>query len=168
MRHLTQLIIRALQKIGRPTKGKPAHLILGQHGETEAYFYLKNLGYRMVATNVRLPHNRGEIDLIGWDRGVLCFVEVKTRTDDSFAPPSLAVTLQKQRNIIAVAKRYVRRLPGNHRPTCRFDILSIVPSEGGSVPQFTLKKGAFDWNAGKPRRRHYRDIQDRHFWRRSK
>jgi len=166
MHHLTHLIIRALQKVGRPRKGKPAHLILGQRGETEAYFYLKKLGYRFVATNVRLPHDRGEIDLIGWDRGVLCFVEVKTRMDDSFAPPSLAVTLQKQRNIIAVAKRYVRRLPGDRRTPCRFDILSIVPAKDGSTPQFTLQKGAFDWDAGKPRRRQYRDFQDRSYWRR--
>ena len=166
MARFTQILIRALHKLGRPRKGKPAHLVLGERGETEAYFYLKRLGYRFVATNVRLPHNRGEIDLIGWDRGVLCFVEVKTRMDDSFAPPSLAVTLQKQRNIIAVAKRYVRRLPGEGRPPCRFDILSIVPTEDGSAPQFTLQKGAFDWDAGRPRRRQYRDFQDRHYWRR--
>ena len=162
---LTRFIIRVLHKLGRPRKGKPAHLILGQRGETEAYFYLKSLGYRFVATNVRLPHNRGEIDLIGWHRGVLCFVEVKTRMDDSFAPPSLAVTHQKQRNIIAVARRYVRRL-GDHPPPCRFDILSIVPSQTGGAPQFTLQKGAFDWDAGSPRRREYRYYEDRHYWRR--
>jgi putative endonuclease len=165
MADLTQLLIRALQKLSHgPRKGKPAHLTLGERGESEAYFYLKNLGYRMVAMNVRLPHNRGEIDLIGWDRGVLCFIEVKTRMDDSFAPPSLAVTLQKQRNIVAVAKRYVRRLSGERPPACRFDILSIVPSENGAAPKFTLQKGAFDWDAGKPHRRsQYRDFQDRHY-----
>ena len=163
MARLTQLLIRALQAIAPPSR-EPAHLQLGRHGETEAYFYLKNLGYRFVATNFRVPHNRGEIDLIGWDRGVLCFIEVKTRTDDSFAPPSTAVTNKKQRNIVAVAKRYLRRLPGG-RPPCRFDIVSVVPSQNGEESQFTLRKGAFSWDAGASRRREYRDYADKHSWR---
>jgi len=162
MARLTQLLIRALQRIV-PASSEPAHLRLGRRGETEAYFYLKRLGYRFVASNFRVPHNRGEIDLIGWDDGMLCFIEVKTRMDDSFAPPSTAVTLHKQRNIISVAQRYLRRLRGE-RPPCRFDILSIVPSEKGGEPQFTLRKGAFHWDAGRPhRRREYRDYSDRRY-----
>ena len=34
----------------------------------------------MVARNFRTPRCRGEVDLIGWESDVLCFVEVKTRT----------------------------------------------------------------------------------------
>ena len=158
---LTQFVVRALQAIS-PRSHQPKHLILGRRGETEAYFYLKRLGYSFVATNFRAPHNRGEIDLIGWDDGVLCFVEVKTRMDDSFAPPSTAVTIKKQRNILAVAKRYLRRLPGDH-PPCRFDILSVVPSKSGDEPQFTLRKGAFGWDAGSSRRREYRDYSERRY-----
>ena len=164
MTPLTQFLIRVLQKIA-PASNQPAHLRLGRRGEIEAYFHLKRLGYRFVATNFRAPHNRGEIDLIGWDKGVLCFIEVKTRMDDSFAPPSSAVTIKKQRNILSVAKSYLRRLPGD-RPPCRFDILSVVPSPNGGEPQFTLRKRAFSWDAGSPRRREYRDYSDRHFWRR--
>jgi putative endonuclease len=155
MARLTQSLIRLLHRIA-PASKEPAHLRLGRRGETEAYFYLHRLGYRFVAINFRVPHDRGEIDLIGWDQGVLCFVEVKTRMDDSFAPPSNAVTIKKQHNIIAVAKRYLRRLPGD-RPTCRFDILSVVPQENGAEPQFTLRKGAFSWDAGSPRRPQYRE-----------
>ena len=113
MNGVTELAIRFLQSISsRLRPRKAAHLELGQRGEIEAYFYLTRLGYRIVARNFRVPYNRGEIDLIGWDNGVLCFIEVKTRTDDSFAPPSTAVTAKKRRNILAVARRYLRRLPG--------------------------------------------------------
>ena len=49
-------------------------------GEMEAYFYLRSLGYRIVAKNYRSARDHGEIDLIGWDEGVLCFVEVKTHS----------------------------------------------------------------------------------------
>jgi putative endonuclease len=164
MARLTQFLIRALQKLA-PRSRRPKHLALGKHGETEAYFYLKNLGYQFVATNFRVPHNRGEIDLIGWDQGTLCFVEVKTRSDDSFAPPSTAVTPHKQRNIISVARRYLRRLPGDRQPSCRFDILSIVTSDTGEQPRFTLQKGAFTWDVGRPQQRQYRDFVDRHYWR---
>ena len=61
-------------------KRRPPHQRTGARGEEDAYFYLRSLGYVMVARNFRTPRCRGEIDLIGWDRDVLCFVEVKTRT----------------------------------------------------------------------------------------
>ncbi len=167
MSGVTELAIRFLQSISsRLRPRKAAHLELGQRGEIEAYFYLTRLGYRIVARNFRVPYNHGEIDLIGWDNGVLCFIEVKTRTDDSFAPPSTAVTAKKRRNILAVARRYLRRLPGEHPPACRFDIVSVVPSSKGGRPQFTLRKGAFSWDEGRRRRREYPDYSEKRFWRR--
>jgi putative endonuclease len=140
------------------------HLRLGERGESEAYFYLKRLGYRFVASNFRVPHNRGEIDLIGWDHGVLCFVEVKTRSDVSFAPPSTAVTPGKRHLILAVARRYLHRLQRGHPTACRFDILSIVPADDGP-PHFTLQKGAYTWSDDQPRRPYYRDFSNSHSWR---
>ncbi len=164
MPRLTQLLIRGIQKIGRRSRlHKTDHLALGKQGESEGYFYLKKLGYQFVATNFRVPHDRGEIDLIGWDGDVLCFVEVKTRTDDSFAPPSTAVTRAKQSHILSVAKRYLRHL--HAQPPCRFDILSVVPSATDGALEFTLRKGAFTWDT-RTRRRHLRDFMDRRFWRR--
>ena len=46
----------------------PDHLRTGRKGEEAAYFYLRKLGYVMVARNFRSPDRRGEIDLIGWHR----------------------------------------------------------------------------------------------------
>ena len=74
------------------------------------------------------------------------FLEVKTRTDDSFAPPSTAVTRKKQQHVLSVAKRYLRHLSA--RPTCRFDILSVVPSQSDGALQFNLQRGAFTWDNG--------------------
>ncbi|HUI82809.1 MAG TPA: YraN family protein [Candidatus Binatia bacterium] len=166
MSWITRLVVRGLQKaLARSRSGRADHLALGKRGESEAYFYLQRLGYRFVATNFRVPNDRGEIDLIGWDKDVLCFIEVKTRTDDSFAPPSTAVNAGKQRHILSVAKRYLRRLPRGRIPSCRFDIVSIVPSPEGGSPQFELRKGAFSWDNGRRRERQYRDFPDRHFWR---
>lgn len=161
MAWITRFLIRGIQKAGGGVRRRPSHLELGERGETEGCFYLQQLGYRMVAMNFRAPHDRGEIDLIGWDGEVLCFVEVKTRTDDSFAPPSTAVTREKQQHVLAVAKRYLRHLSG--RPACRSDILSVVPSHTDGALQFTLQKGAFTWDNRSPRRRTFRDFREKGF-----
>lgn len=170
MAWLSRLIVRTLERIARPRSkkslGRADHLALGQRGETEAFVYLQKLGYKLVATNFRTANDRGEIDLIGWDDGVLCFVEVKTRTDQSFAAPSTAVTHDKQKHIVSVARRYVRRLAGVRSTACRFDIVSVVPATDGQ-PEISVQKGAFSWDAGRrPKRRERFQSNERRFWRR--
>ena len=67
---------------------------LGQLGEAYAAAYLEQLGYRLVGANFTLPVGRNlrgavvtaEIDLVAYDRNTLCFIEVKTRASDWFAP----------------------------------------------------------------------------------
>jgi putative endonuclease len=46
----------------------PAHQRTGRRGEGDAYFYLRRRNYTIIARNYRSPHNRGELDLVGWDR----------------------------------------------------------------------------------------------------
>ena len=77
----------------------------------------------MVAQNFRSPRHRGEIDLIGWDNDVLCFVEVKTRTTRDVKPGEAAVDRHKRTEIAAVAREYLRCFP----PSCqwRFDVVSV-------------------------------------------
>ncbi len=169
MTWLTKFVLRSLELAGRHLPSRtPKHLLTGKQGEIEAYFHLRALGYRMVAANFRVPYNRGEIDLIGWDDGILCFIEVKTRTRADFAPPSTAVDLDKKKHIRSVARRYVRRLPGDRPPPCRFDIVSVVLGDGSGKPEISLRKGAFSWDMHKPRRTWSRDFRDRHFWRRTR
>jgi putative endonuclease len=163
---LTKFVVRSLEFANRhlPAR-KPKHLLTGKRGELEAYLHLRSLGYRMVAANFRVPYDRGEIDLIGWDNGILCFIEVKTRSHDGFAPPVTAVDRSKRRHILSVARRYVRRIPGGRPPACRFDVVSII-MEGKGEPQITVHKGAFSWDADKPRNYWRRDFREGHFWRR--
>src|SRR5438105_8874980 len=92
---LTRTLLKALDRMA-PARGA-AHLLTGRRGEEEAYFYLRQLGYVMVARNWRSPRRRGEIDLIGWDKDVLCFVEVKTRVERTLVPGEVAVDSEKQR-----------------------------------------------------------------------
>jgi putative endonuclease len=137
---LTRALLRALDALPGHRAEAPAHLITGRKGEEEAYFHLRRLGYTMVARNFRSPRCRGEVDLIGWDGDVLCFIEVKTRTTRDVKPAEAAVDEHKQRELAAVAREYWRRLP--RQPNFRFDIVSVYCENRGR-PDVTLFKNAF-------------------------
>ena len=85
----------ASQFLGKPRRQQ---FETARCGEMEAYFYLRSLGYRIVAKNFRTPHEHGEIDMIGWDDGVPCFIEVKTLTKVTLAPPEMAVDAEKKQH----------------------------------------------------------------------
>lgn len=141
---LTQAILRGLDWVAArilPPEPIQAHLRTGRRGEEDAYFYLRKLGYVMVAQNFRSPRHRGEIDLIGWDADVLCFIEVKTRTTHDVKPAEAAVDRDKQKDLAAVARDYLRHAP----PSCqwRFDVLSVYYERQACQPQIELFKNAF-------------------------
>jgi putative endonuclease len=119
-----------------PEKIAP-HRRTGRRGEEAAYFHLRTLGYTMVARNFRSPRCRGEIDLIGWEDDVLCFIEVKTRTTRDVKPGEAAVDRHKRRLVAAVVRDYLRRFP----PSCqwRFDVVSVYYLESkASQPQIEV------------------------------
>jgi putative endonuclease len=139
----TRAIIRGLDGIlGRVLSpdDRPAHLRTGFRGEEDAYFYLRSLGYIIVARNFRTPRCRGEIDLIAWDDDVLCFIEVKTRTTLDVKTAEAAVDRHKRREIAQVAREYLRRLP----PTCqwRFDVVSVYYNGLAAHPQIEVFRNA--------------------------
>jgi Holliday junction resolvase-like predicted endonuclease len=80
----------------------------GRRGEEDAYFYLRRCGYTIISRNFRSPKHRGELDLVGWDQDVLCFVEVRTRTSRDFKPAKAAVDHDKRRQLIMVARNLLR------------------------------------------------------------
>lgn len=149
---LLQLTLRMLEFLQRATpRRKARHLHTGRKGETAAYLLLRKQGYRIVATNFRTPHNRGEIDVIAWDGEVLCFVEVKTRIGEGLTPPEAAVDSAKKDHIRSVAREYLRRLSGQRNPHCRFDIVSVRFADEHAKPKIRLIKGAFRWKTYTPR-----------------
>ena len=117
---------------------------LGQLGESYAAAYLEQRGYRLVAANFTLPVGRNlrgavvnaEIDLIAYDCDTLCFVEVKTRASDWFAPPQVNVDLRKRRQITRAARVY-RRMLGIKSEPYRFDVVTVVLADG-ITPQIEL------------------------------
>ena len=140
---LTHAAIRALDWLATKTlapENIPPHQRTGRQGEEAAYFYLRRLGYIMVARNFRSPHRRGEIDLIAWEKDMLCFIEVKTRTTHDVKPAEAAVDADKQRELNYMAREYLRHLP----PSCqwRFDVLSVYYEQPATPPRFELFRNA--------------------------
>jgi len=140
---ITQAAGRALDWLAQhtlPADRRPTHLRTGQRGEEDAFFFLRKIGYIVVARNFRSPRSRGEIDLIGWDKDVLCFIEVKTRTSLNVKTPQAAVDRHKRREVAQVAREYLRRVP----PSCqwRFDIVSVYYANPSSRPQIEVFRNA--------------------------
>ena len=119
---------------------------LGQLGESYAAAYLAQLGYRLVAANFTLPVGRNlrgviitaEIDLVAYDGATLCFVEVKTRASDWFAPPQVNVDLRKRRQISRAARAY-RQMLGLEDQPYRYDVITVIPNDADpSTPHIEL------------------------------
>jgi len=141
---LTQAMLRVLDWL-TPDRALPddvpEHLRIGRRGEEDTYFYLRRCGYIMIARNYRSPHHRGELDLVGWDRDVLCFVEVKTRTTRAVKPAEAAVDRDKQKELRLMARDFLRHMP--HSCQWRFDVVSVYYDRGFRHPSFELFQNAF-------------------------
>lgn len=143
LRVVTRGIVRSLDWCARcvlPSSQAPTHLRIGVRGEEDAYFFLRKAGYTVIARNYRSPKYRGEIDMIGWERDVLCFIEVKTRTSRSVKTPQAAVDRHKRREVAQVVRDYLRRMP----PSCqwRFDVVSVYYDGSNSRPQIEVFRNA--------------------------
>lgn len=101
--------------------------LLGRAGEIEASKLLKKNGYEILEMNFRT--RLGEADIIAKQGEVIVFVEVKTRSDESFGAPSEAVNYKKREKYFRVATEYLLKKGLNDKP-CRFDVIEI---ENGKI-----------------------------------
>lgn len=113
---------------------------LGRQGETAARDYLTRRGIRILVENYTCA--AGEVDLIGREKGVLVFIEVKARTSNTFGPPHLAVHRRKQRQIVRAAQWYLAEQRTPDAPS-RFDVLAVTYRKDGSPPRIDWVKDAF-------------------------
>ena len=145
---MTQIALSLLDRItakNASPQATAAHLRTGRRGEEDAYFYLRRRGYVMVARNFRSARHHGEIDLIGWDRDVLCFIEVKTRTTHDVKPAAAAVDRKKRHDIRIVIRDYLHSLPERQFPELpqwRFDVVTVYYERQLAVPSFELFQNA--------------------------
>jgi putative endonuclease len=102
---------------------------IGQHAEQQAKELLEAAGVLIVGQNLRCK--AGEIDLIGLDRTVLVFVEVRHRHDSRHGGAAASVNRSKQQRLIRSAHYFLpalgRRYFGGAAPVCRFDVVTVEP-----------------------------------------
>ncbi|HKO97598.1 MAG TPA: YraN family protein [Pyrinomonadaceae bacterium] len=148
------------------TASSATHLQIGRRGEELAAAYLQQQGYQIVAANFVIPVGRNrigavisvEIDLVACDSETLCFIEVKSRASDWFAPPQANVDRRKQRQIARAARAYLRMFDLTGQPY-RFDVVTVVmKEEGGTGPDVNLLRN--HWTADSIRKRTW---TDRHY-----
>jgi len=105
--------------------------VIGRWGEAAAAQYLTDLGWELIANNVRTPY--GEIDLIARQADLTIFVEVKARTSAAFGLPEEAVTTRKLEHMTHAAGYYAAENDIDH---WRIDVIS-VEGKPGSPPKLT-------------------------------
>lgn len=106
--------------------------------ESDAELYLVAQGYQIVARNWR--GGGGEVDRIGWDGEILCFIEVRSRAKDQHGRPVETVGKKKQGRVVRAALTYLCQMHPGRWPMIRFDVVGIVAAEG----RVELIKDAFD------------------------
>ncbi|NLM74728.1 MAG: YraN family protein [Clostridiaceae bacterium] len=114
---------------------------LGSIGEKIASRYLEENGYRILARNFRAG-KIGEIDIIGWDGDFLCFIEVKSRTNNRFGTPAEAVSPAKQATIRRIAQIYMQKYGFSENPV-RFDVVELNMTKDYEPKNIQILKNAF-------------------------
>jgi putative endonuclease len=110
------------------------NLDLGNFGENLVAASLIKDGFKILIQNYKT--RRGEIDIIVTKDELLCFVEVKTRTNNDVSMYEI-VTYTKQKRIAKAALDFLRHHRQYLQYVCRFDValydlqtkkISIIPN----------------------------------------
>ena len=103
--------------------------LLGKWGERRCEKFLKRKGLKTLTRNYACK--AGEIDLImvDADRSIV-FVEVKTRTDEEFAPTESVITKPKMDKMAHTARYFLTAHDIQNRPY-RFDIVIVTLGHRG-------------------------------------
>jgi putative endonuclease len=144
-RVLVQRLIEALKPAPADYRGLRG---AGQRWERLAERRLVEQGYTIRDRNFRAT--AGEIDFVGEENGVLCFIEVKGRRGTAYGLPGEAVTEDKQARIFRAAEEYLLRKRIGAVP-CRFDVVSIL--ESSSDTDVAILRDAFRGPASRRLRR---------------
>jgi putative endonuclease len=105
----------------------PLNLQRGNLGELAAKKHLRKQGLKFLTANFK--SKRGEIDLVFRDGDCLVFVEVKTRSSESWVRPAAAVDFDKRRKLSLCGLDYVRMLR-NPQIKFRFDVVEVLLADG--------------------------------------
>jgi len=110
---------------------KDHNRLIGRWGEQYAETYLVDRGWIVLDRNIHTPY--GELDLVVRQGDVLVFVEVKTRTTDSFGFPEIAVSPSKQVRLVQAAEAYLQSHADLGDLSWRIDVIAIEGKPNGKL-----------------------------------
>lgn len=132
-------------------------LTFGKAGEDAVERYLTERGWHISARNY--ASHTGELDIVAFRRGVLAFVEVKTRSNESFGAPADAVDAQKRIRIkdaaagfvyeqmrkggLPVYSKLLKRHVFRRVKTCRFDVAEVFMTRDLKVHDIVMHENEF-------------------------
>lgn len=104
---------------------------IGRKGEKIALDYLLKKGYVLRDRNF---HTRfGELDLVMQERGMIVFIEVKTRTSGTFGAPEASITPAKLEHLVNAGLLWLQAHPETP-DDWRIDVISIFLSRQSNIP----------------------------------
>ena len=117
------------------------HLQTGKWGERQAARFLKSFRYRIRGQRVRVGKH-DELDIVAEQSGVLVFVEVKTRRNETYGRPFSAINKAKRKRLSRAAVTYLKKtkLRPDH---IRFDVIEVIGEPGGQPPEIRHIENAF-------------------------
>lgn len=107
---------------------------VGQWGEDIACRYLSDLGYKIIQRNYYTRY--GEIDIVSRFGEQTVFIEVKTRTTQSYGLPEESITEKKQQNLINAALIYMSSHAEN-RDAWQIDVITVEGQYLSTEPMIT-------------------------------
>ncbi len=96
---------------------------IGRQGEDQAVQFLIEKGFQIIERNY---HSRfGEVDVVGVDKDVLVFIEVKTWPSFGLEQLEQGINTRKQKRIIETAKYFLSMNRKYMSMAMRFDVIFI-------------------------------------------
>lgn len=129
-----------LEEVGEREK-MSATKSAGDRGEAETAKYLRKAGYTLLESQWRCRF--GELDLVARDRrGLLCFVEVKLRSNLQCGLPREYVDARKQERLRKTAACYMSQRELDE--PARFDVAELFADGTGKIIKLNYLENAFE------------------------
>ena len=113
---------------------------LGDLGEKHTARSLALKGYSILARKFRCRF--GEIDIVALDKGILVFIEVRSRSDEEHGLPYETINHTKRQHIRKVATAFQMKY-GLLDHDSRFDCVSVIFDKNGNLKDMEIIKDAF-------------------------
>lgn len=104
------------------------HNELGKKGEQLAVEFLQQKGYTILERNYRFQ--KAEVDIIAQHLGVVCAIEVKTRSTPEFGNPQEFVKPKQIQQLVKAMDFYITK--NDLDVELRFDIVAIIKNKLGT------------------------------------